>query len=173
MPLALVWLLACGAPERASEPEVDKSAMRSALTQLQEGGAPANVPPAGEPPDVPQAVADRRAPPSSSSDEGHQDPAECKAAKARRERQEQAILQQRGRSVTLAEDRINNARVAMAGCVQSAECSVDAKQITELMEREASANSAYAHAVEEVGKLEAALFEIDQDIAKACGLPGR
>jgi hypothetical protein len=170
----MLWiLLACGTPERTVEPEADKSAMRSALTQLQEGGTPENVPPAGQPPDVPEAVSSRRAPTASSDEPSREDPAECKAAKARRERQEQLVLTQRGRSVSLAEDRVNAARAAMASCVKDTECSVDGKRINELMERDASASKAYAAAVEEVGQLEAELYAIDQDIAKACGLPGR
>lgn len=168
----LLLLLACGTPERTPEPVEDRSAMRSALTQLQEGGVPDNVPPAGEPPDVPEAVSGRRAPPEAQV-ETREDPAECKAAKARRERQEQAVLEQRGRTVNAAEDRVDAAKAAMARCVQDMECAVDGKRVQELMERDLASEKAYEAAIEGVGKLEAELFAIDQEIAKVCGLPGR
>lgn len=168
----LLLLLACGDPAPETAPAEDNSAMRSALTQLQQGGTPENVPPEGSPPDVPQAVAERRAPPVA-SDEGAQDPAECKRARARREAQEKRIYEARGASVYAAEDRVNAADAAMARCVQDTECAIDGKKVNELMERQQAADRAYAAAIDQVGVLEAALFEIDQEIGRSCGLPGR
>ncbi len=95
---------------------------------------------------------------------------ECKKAKARREKQEKRVYNKRV-SVNVSEERHNTAKSAMSGCVNNIDCATDGVRVMDLQEKIASAEASYEATLEQVGVLEAELFDIDQEIKKACGRP--
>lgn len=143
--------------------------MSTALRSIQNGETPEAAVEAA-PPAIPEA-ARREAPEVEVT--RPKDPAECRLAKAERERQEMRIEAQRGTGLANAEARISRARAAMSNCVGDDSCAIDGKRVLELQSSLVSAEAAYEVAYKQIGVLEADLFAIDKRIRQACGQPDR
>lgn len=159
-----LMILACGAPEGPTVEEDEGSLLSRALTTPEPDPEP---PPEFELPDPPPAAEpEREAPKAPSSEDASP---ECQKAKARRERQEKKIYDKRVAVVDASDARLATAQSSMTNCINDLECATDGKRVMELQERIANAEASYEAALETVGKLEAELYDIDQEIKGACG----
>lgn len=162
------FLLACASePQPAPKPAESPSAMRDALRGIQAGETPDATPTDREPPVVPDEA--RREEPEPEST----DPAECTAAKSRREALQQRILKARASTVDQDEDRMSALQAEMTACISDPSCASDGDRVAKLSSALTSTESSYDVAFQKVAELEAGLYAIDQDIAKACGRPRR
>ncbi|HJN74126.1 MAG TPA: hypothetical protein QGF58_09365 [Myxococcota bacterium] len=169
--MALILFLACGTSDPVVTDQAPTSTMSTALRSIQSGETP-NVAPEAERPEIPEAARREESAPETATTTA-KSPKECRAAKAQRQRQEERIDQQRGGVLASAESRISRARTAMSACVGDQECAIDGKRVMALQEAIVGAEASYENAYEQIGVLEAELFEIDQQIRNACGQPDR
>ena len=171
----LALLFACGNETTAASsapPPAENSEVANILAGLQSGETPDPTPTDQEPPAVPEEVTER-APPepaAGSASSGRTDSPACKAARSERESHQAKIDSYREKDVVAAEARWLQAEEAKNWCAGDlAGCATDGEKFKEYNIAAQVAQKAYEDAQFRVGELEAAFYNIDQEIQAACG----
>ncbi len=164
--MLVLVLLACGSPEPEVLPTTGGSSMTDALRQAAQSGEPPAARDEGGIPDRLARESDR----TTSTTEGADSEA-CTAAKRARDRHKRRVASVYEKRVRPAEDRYTSAQAALDACLRDlGGCGADPDHYKSIADRKVSTEAAVQRELDGVGKLEAELFPLNQEVSKACGL---
>ncbi len=155
-------LLACGA-EPSAEPPATGSSLAESLRK-----AAAAVPDEPDPTGMPERLAresERRTETITEPDSK-----DCKAAKQARDKVKKRVSSVYEDRIRPAEDRAYRAQLALDACLKDlGGCGADPDRYKGTAAKRDSANRTLERELQSVGELEAKLFPLNREVARACG----